>query len=127
VVKKKRKKKTSSLELCLGEEDVPLDLRVVLDESQLPWKRPGVFPLDVEGARAGGGEELDEERGSLFGAGHFEEEVEEEVEVERSSESRRKKSSEKSRGENNASIRVAISLAIADPSSRQVTISVLCS
>ena len=60
-----------SFEFRLGKKDVPLHLRVVLDECQLPRQRPRVLSLDVEGAGAGRGEELDEERGSLFGAGHF--------------------------------------------------------
>ena len=72
--RKEKRGGETSFQLGLREQDVPLHFRVVFHERELPRERPWVFPLDVEGARPGGGEELDEERGSLFGAGHFVEE-----------------------------------------------------
>lgn len=69
--RKKRRKNHFSLELRLREEHVPLDLGVVFDERELPRERPRVFPLDVEEARPGRGQQLDEESCSLFRAGHF--------------------------------------------------------
>ena len=59
-----------SFQLGLGEQDVPLDFRIVFHERELARQSPGVLSFDVEGSRACRGEELDEERGALFRAGH---------------------------------------------------------
>ena len=65
------KSESGHLQFCFREQNVALHLRVVLDKGKLPRQRPRVFPLDVERPGPGGGEELDEERGTLFGSGHF--------------------------------------------------------
>ena len=50
---------------------MPLHFGIVFHKRELARERPRVLPLNVEGSGACRGEQLDEERGSLFGAGHL--------------------------------------------------------
>ena len=66
----RRKHSCPAPELGLGEEDVLVDAGVEFDELELAGQGAGVLLLDVEGARAGRAEELDQDGGPLLGARH---------------------------------------------------------